>query len=77
VIENLDGMSSEQLMLRDIIYELYDFLDEAGKNKDTSYRMGVYSVVKILAEQMKSFNIDQSRFARQMPDIDLWLARSV
>ncbi len=68
--ENLDGMSAEQLMLRDVIYELNDLVDDAANNPDSSYRFGVYSVVSLLARQLDVFEIDQTRFARQMPDVE-------
>ena len=68
--ENLDGMSSEQLMLRDIIYELHDLVDDAVKEHDGMYRLGVYSIASLLKHQLETFEIDQSRFARQMPDLD-------
>jgi hypothetical protein len=74
MLEHLDGMSSEQLMLCDVIYELYDLLDEASKDPNSSFRMGVYSVVKVLSDQMKAFEIDQSKYPRPMPDVDAWLA---
>ena len=68
--ENLDGMTNEQLMLRDIIFELHDLVDDAVKQPDSGYRFGVYSIASVLKHQLETFEIDQSRFARQMPDLD-------
>jgi hypothetical protein len=70
--ENLEGMSSEQLMLRDVIYEQHDILADAGK-ESRDYQFGVASVAKLLEHQLVAFEIDQSRFTRRMPDIDGWL----
>jgi hypothetical protein len=69
--ENLDGMSSEQLMLRDFLYEVPDLLAEADK-ECPDHRAGVFSALTMLDSYMKSFEIDQSRFARQMPNLDAW-----
>ena len=70
--ENLDGMSSEQLMLRDLIYEVPDLFAEAdGQTRD--YQFGVASVLKLFESKLQAFDIDQTRFARQMPDVDAWL----
>ena len=52
--ENLDGMSSEQLMLRDIIYELHDLVDDAVKEPDRMYRMGVFSIASLLKHQLET-----------------------
>jgi competence protein ComGC len=70
--ENLEGMSPEQLMLRDILYEIPDILADADR-KTRDYQFGVAAVAKLLESQLHAFEIDQSRFARQMPDIDAWL----
>ena len=72
--ENLDGMTSEQLMLRDLIYEIPEILQEADEEDDPMYRLGVREVAYRLQEKLEIFQIDQSRFARQMPDIDAWFA---
>lgn len=69
--EELDGMSTEQLMLRDFLYEVPDFLAEAD-NESGDYRAGVFHAFGLLAHYLNSFEIDQSRFARQMPDIESW-----
>jgi len=61
-------------MLRDLIYELPDLLADADRNCP-SYRAGVYAVVGMLKNHLGSFEIDQSRFARQMPDVDAWYLR--
>ena len=65
-------MSTEQLMLRDLIYEIPDLLAEADK-ESREYQFAVASVAKLLEEKLNTFEIDQSRFARQMPDVDAWL----
>jgi hypothetical protein len=72
--ENLDGMSSEQLMLRDLIYEIPDLLADADK-ESSDYRAGVFHALGLLKFKLNSFEIDQSRFARQMPDIEGWFLR--
>ncbi len=69
--ENLDGMSTEQLMLRDFLYEIPDFLAEADQ-KSADYRAGVFHTLGMLDHYLKSFEVDQSRFARQMPDVESW-----
>ncbi|WP_423142817.1 hypothetical protein ACOYW6_05560 [Parablastomonas sp. CN1-191] len=70
-LENLDGMSSEQLMLRDLIYEIPDLLVDADKeNRD--FQHGVFTALRLLEWKLQSFEIDQSRFTRQMPDIEAW-----
>jgi hypothetical protein len=69
--ENLDGMSSEQLMLRDLIYEIHEILAEA-EHESREYQHGVREGALRLEEKLNSFEIDQSRFRRQMPDIDAW-----
>ena len=69
--ENLDGMTSEQLMLRDLIYEIPEMLAVADK-ESRDYQDGVREVALRLEEKIRNFGIDQSRFARQMPDIDAW-----
>ena len=70
-IENLDGMSTEQLMLRDLIYEIPDLLAEAEKGSP-EFRRGVFVALTLLEFKLNSFEIDQSRFAKQMPDIEEW-----
>jgi hypothetical protein len=69
--ENLNGMTSEQLMLRDLIYEIHEILEEADK-ESRDYQRGVAEVAQRLEEKMSAFEIDQSRFARQMPNVDAW-----
>ena len=73
--ENLDGMSKEQLMLRDFLYEVPDFLAEADK-ESSDYRAGVFHAFGVLDHYLKSFEIDQSRFARRMPDLESWFIRN-
>lgn len=73
-VENLEGMAREQLMLRDIFFEIHDFL-EAAKVESREYQAGAFSALTILAQQLVTFEIDQSRFARQMPDLDAWFLR--
>ena len=70
-VENLDGMSSEQLMLRDLIYEIPELLAEAD-TQSREFQHGVFSALRLLECKLQSFEIDQSRFARQMPDIEAW-----
>ena len=70
--ENLGGMTSEQLLLRDLIYEIPEILEEADEEGDPMYRLGGRVVAYRLEEKLKNFGIDQSRFARQMPDVDAW-----
>ena len=72
--ENLAGMSPEQLMLRDLIYEISDFLDEADK-QSREYQVGVWHALDLLRSKLDTFEIDQSRFARQMPDVEGWFLR--
>ena len=72
--ENLDGMSSEQLMLRDFLYEIPDLLAEADK-QSRDYQAGVWHALGLLEHKLEAFEIDQSRFARQMPDIEGWFLR--
>ena len=74
--EDLDGLTSEQLMLRDVIYEIHDILAEAEKGS-SDYRFGVAAIAGLLEHQLDAFGIDQSRFARKMPDIDAWLVGSL
>lgn len=69
--ENLDGMSSEQLMLRDLIFEIPELLAEADK-ESRDFQHGVYTALRLLEFKLDSFEIDQSRFARQVPDIEAW-----
>ena len=72
--ENLDGMSSEQLMLRDLIYEVPDLLREAdGESRE--YQAGVWHALGLLESKLNTFEIDQSRLARQMPDVEAWIIR--
>ena len=74
-VENLDGMTSEQLMLRDLIYEIHDELRDAAREKNLpGYALGVRRVAALLEDKLNLFEIDQSRFARQMPDMDAWFA---
>ena len=70
-VEKLDGMSSEQLMLRDLIYEIPELLAEADM-QSREFQHGVFSALRLLEWKLQSFEIDQSRFARQMPDIEAW-----
>ncbi len=70
--ENLNGMSTEQLMLRDLIWEIPEILQEADAEGDDMYRLGVRRVARLLQAKLESFQVDQSNFARQMPDIDAW-----
>jgi len=72
VTEDLTGMTAEQLMLRDVIYEVHDILDDANQ-KSRDYQFGVAAVAGLLQHQLDTFGIDQSRFARRMPDVDAWL----
>jgi hypothetical protein len=72
--ENFVGMTSEQLMLRDLIYELPDLLKDAEK-EDRNYQAGVFHTLALLDHKLNSFEIDQSRFARQMPDLEAWFLR--
>ena len=74
VVENLDGMSTEQLMLRDLIFEIPELLDEADK-ETRDYQAGVFHALGLLESKLSSFEIDQSRFARQMPDVESWFLR--
>ena len=69
--ETLDGMSSEQLMLRDLIYEIPDLLVDA-ENESREFQHGVFTALRLLEFKLEVFEIDQSRFARQMPDIEKW-----
>jgi hypothetical protein len=74
--ENLDGMTSEQLMLRDFIYEVNDILAEAeGASFDE--RLGLRPIAKLLEMNLQAFQIDQSRFARSLVDVDAWFAGTV
>jgi len=70
-VENLDGMSSEQLMLRDLIYEIPELLEEADK-ESREFQRGVFEALRLLEFKLQTFEIDQSRFARQMPDVEAW-----
>ena len=72
--ENLEGMSREQLMLRDIIYEIPDLLEQADK-ESKDYQAGMFHALSLLEQQLISFEIDQSRFTRQMPSMDGWFLR--
>jgi hypothetical protein len=72
-IENLDGMTTEQLMLREFLYELPELL-AAADGEPPAYRQGVYSVVAMLENCLDTFAVDQSRFARRMPNVDAWFA---
>ena len=72
--EDLDGMSAEQLMLRDLIYEIPDLLDKADR-ATRDYQVGVFHALGLLESKLSSFEIDQSRFARQMPDVEGWFLR--
>ena len=72
--ENLDGMSTEQLMLRDLIFEIPELLEEADK-ESRDYQAGVWHALGLLEHKLETFEIDQSRFARQMPDIESWFLR--
>ena len=67
-------MSSEQLMLRDLIYEIPDLLADADK-ESREFQHGVFTALHLLKFKLESFEIDQSRFARQMPDIEGWFLR--
>lgn len=69
--ENLDGISTELLMLRDFLYEVPDLLAEADK-KGAEFRAGVFSTLSMLDSYLQSFDIDQSRFSRPMPNLDAW-----
>jgi hypothetical protein len=69
--ENLEGMSTEQLMLRDLLYEIPDLLAEADQ-QESAYRAGVFSALSMLDSYLNSFQVDQSRFARRMPNLDSW-----
>ena len=69
--ENLHGMSTEQLMLRDFLYEVPDLLAKADK-ETADFRAGVFSTLSMLDHYLQSFEIDQARFARQMPNLDTW-----
>jgi hypothetical protein len=75
--EDLDGMTTEQLMLRDLIYEIHDELEQANQEELPGYRLGVLRIASLLQQKLESFNIDQSRFARQMPDVEAWYFGSV
>ena len=75
-VENLDGMSSEQLMLRDLLYEIPELLSEADRNEN-EYRRGVNEALRLLERKLKAFGIDQTRFARPMPDIERWYFRGL
>jgi hypothetical protein len=67
-------MSSEQLMLRDLLYEIPDLLSEAGQ-ESREYQAGVFHALGLLRHKLETFEIDQSRFARQMPDVEAWFLR--
>ena len=58
-------------MLRDLIYEIHEILAEAD-TESRDYQNGVREVALRLEEKLRNFGINQSRFARQMPDIDAW-----
>ena len=58
-------------MLRDLLYELPDFLAEADR-ESPDYRAGVHAMGCMLESYLNNFNIDQSKFARPMPNIDAW-----
>ena len=70
-IENLDGMSTEQLMLRDLIFELPELLAEADR-ESREFQHGVFTALRLLEWKLEAFEIDQTRFVRQMPDIEAW-----
>ena len=70
-VENLDGMTREQLMLRDLIYEIPELLVEADR-EGREFQHGVFTALRLLEWKLESFEIDQSRFARQMPNIETW-----
>ena len=70
-IENLDGMSTEQLMLRDLIFEIPELLAEADR-ESREFQHGVFTALRLLEWKLEAFEIDQTRFARQMPDIEAW-----
>ena len=72
--EDLDGMSTEQLMLRDLIYEIPELLDRVDK-ESSDFQAGVFHTLGLLAGKLDSFEIDQSHFARQMPDVEGWFLR--
>lgn len=61
-------------MLRDFLYEIPDLLAEAEK-ESRDYQAGVFHALGLLEIKLNSFEIDQSRFARQMPDIEGWFLR--
>ena len=72
--EDLLGMSKEQLLLRDLIYEIPDVLSEAS-SETFEYRSGIYNLAKLLEMKLEAFGIDQTKFARQMPDVSAWYER--
>jgi hypothetical protein len=72
--EDLIGMSSEQLMLRDLIYEVPELL-EAADQESREYQAGVFHALSLLRHKLEVFEIDQSRFARQLPDVEAWFLR--
>ena len=57
--------------LDDFFYEVTDFLSEADE-KSTDYRAGVFSTLTMLNSYLDTFDIDQSRFRRPLPDLDFW-----
>lgn len=68
---NLDHMTTEQLMLRDLIFEIPEFLRDASK-ESRDYQAGVFHALGLLQSKINSFDIDQSQFAHQLPDIEAW-----
>jgi len=72
--EDLAGMSREQLLLRDLIYEMPEVLRDAS-SESMEYRSGLYSLAKLMEMKLEAFEIDQTKFARQMPDVSAWYER--
>ena len=61
-------------MLRDFIYEVPELLREADR-ESRDYQTGVFDALGLIEHKLNSFDIDQSRFARQMPDLEAWFLR--
>jgi hypothetical protein len=73
IAKRLDGMSSEQLMLHDLIYEINEALEEA-REAPVHERLGLRRIAKLFEIKLETFEIDQSKFARPLVDVDAWFA---
>jgi hypothetical protein len=72
MVENLEGMTSEQLMLRDLIYEVNEVLVE-HRGSSFEERLALARIATLLERKLQVFDIDQSRFGQRLLDVDAWL----